>query len=396
MIKLNVDQALLKAKSLAKNGEIKKSLELYKLVLQKFPKDKRAKQGISFLTKQKSHSNTNSPPQEKINQLVNLYNQGQLSSVVEKALYLIKQYPTAHIVWNILGGAYRGLGRTSEALKAFNKAISIIPDYADAYYNKATTLKDQGKLEAAEKSYIKTLSIKPNFADAYNNMGIVLKDKGSLERAIEAFKKAISIKPDYAEAYNNMGNALIFQGKLDDALKANQKSISINPNNAKTYSNMGVILKEQGKLDKAIEAYKKALFISPNYVKSYNNIGVIFQEQGKLDEAIETYKTALNINYDYDDLIENFLYLETQLVNSEIINYKLKNISNKQLKRLIEKPKFQILKAVNFFIKADYYSTQEHINNFNRSDKKLYDSLERKDKIFCTAYANFLIKLINQ
>ena len=64
---------------------------------------------------------------------------------------------------------------------------------------------DQGKLEEAIKSYNKALSLKPDFAEAYNNMGIALRDQGKLDEAIEAYNKALSIKPDYAEAYNNMG-----------------------------------------------------------------------------------------------------------------------------------------------------------------------------------------------
>jgi tetratricopeptide (TPR) repeat protein len=36
-------------------------------------------------------------------------------------------------------------------------------------------LKDQGKLEEAIEAYNKALSIKPDYAEAYNNIGIALK-----------------------------------------------------------------------------------------------------------------------------------------------------------------------------------------------------------------------------
>ena len=62
-------------------------------------------------------------------------------------------------------------------------------------------LKGQGKLEEAIESYKKAISIKPDYAEAYLNMGTVFQDQGKLEEAIESYKKAISIKPDYAEAY---------------------------------------------------------------------------------------------------------------------------------------------------------------------------------------------------
>ena len=49
MAKLSVDQALLKAKSHAKKGESREARELYNEVLQAFPKNTRAQQGIAAL-----------------------------------------------------------------------------------------------------------------------------------------------------------------------------------------------------------------------------------------------------------------------------------------------------------------------------------------------------------
>ena len=68
------------------------------------------------------------------------------------------------------------------------------------YNNIGIALQKQNKLEEAIEAYNKAISIKPDHADAYNNMGIALKEQGKLEEAIEAYKKAISIKPDYADA----------------------------------------------------------------------------------------------------------------------------------------------------------------------------------------------------
>ena len=43
-------------------------------------------------------------------------------------------------------------------------------------------LKDQGKLEEAIEAYNKALAIKPDYAEAYNNMGNALQDKVSWKR----------------------------------------------------------------------------------------------------------------------------------------------------------------------------------------------------------------------
>ena len=53
-------------------------------------------------------------------------------------------------------------------------------------------LKDQGKLDEAIEAYNKALAIKPDNADAYNNMGNALQEQGKLEEAIEAYNKGTS------------------------------------------------------------------------------------------------------------------------------------------------------------------------------------------------------------
>ncbi|MED7679542.1 tetratricopeptide repeat protein [Rhodobacteraceae bacterium IMCC15231] len=269
MAKLSVDQALLKAKSHAKKGEIGEAQKLYQAVLQAFPKNKRAQQGLTTLNKPKQPATAQGPPQDTINQLINLYNQGQLGAVVEQAQALTQQYPEAFIIWNILGAANKGLGRVQAASEAFKKVTELNPNYADGFSNLGVTLQEQGKLEEAIEACNKALSLKPDYAEAYYNMGNALKEQGKLEEAIDAYKKALAIKPEYAEAYNNMGNALNDQGKLEKAIEAYNKTLAIKPDYAEAYYNMGNALKEQGKLEKAIEAFDKALVIKPDYAEAH-------------------------------------------------------------------------------------------------------------------------------
>ena len=63
-----------------------------------------------------------------------------------------------------------------------------------------TVLQDQGKLDEAIEAYNKTLSLKPDYAKAYYNMGNALKAQGKMKEAVEAFRGALLIDPDNKRA----------------------------------------------------------------------------------------------------------------------------------------------------------------------------------------------------
>ena len=304
---LKLDQALKLAKKKVKEGSPEEAKRIYQDVLVKFPKNKRASDGLKGLTGKTvgKASKVQGPPQNQTQSVINLYNQGQLATVVEQAQALTEQYPDAFIVWNLLGAAAAQIGKLDQAILAFKKVTAIKPDNADAYYNMGIALKDQGKLEEAIEAYTKALAIKPDYAKAYNNMGITLQEQGKPEEAIEAYKKALDIKPDYADAHNNMGVTLQAQGKLEEAIEAYNKALAIKPDYAEAFYNMGITLQEQGKLEAAIEAYNKALVLKPDYADAHNNMGNTLQDQGKLEEAIEAYNKALTINPDYTEAYNN-------------------------------------------------------------------------------------------
>ena len=231
---LKLDQAIKLAKKKAKDGSPEEAKRIYQDILTKFPKNKRARDGLKglasrFLVKASKDQN---PPQDQLQSLINLYSQGQLQEALQEAGSLVQRFSQSAILFNIQGAVLQGLGQLELSLDAHNKALAIKPDYAEAYNNMGNVLKDQGKLEEAIEAYNKVIAIKPDYAEAYNNMGNALKENGKLEEAIEAYNKALAIKPDYAEAYKNIGVTLQDQSKLEEAIGAYNEALAIKPNYA--------------------------------------------------------------------------------------------------------------------------------------------------------------------
>ena len=261
--------------------------------------------GKAFDDLEKSHSSVEVKLGISVERLLKLIDQGELAKVLEISKKLLKEKPNSLSLLNVVSLANEKSGNFEAAVKNYKQVLKIAPDNAEAYNNMGNALKDQGKLEEAIEAYHKSLAIEPDNAEAHYNMGIALKEQGKLEEAIAAYTTALAIKPDYIEAYNNMGGTLQKQGKLEKAIKAYNKALAIKPDYTEAYSNMGVALKDQGKLEESIGAFNKALAIKPDYAEAYNNMGNTLKEQGKMEEAIEACNKALALKPDYAEAFNN-------------------------------------------------------------------------------------------
>ena len=231
------------------------------------------------------------------NALYDLGKHDEAIKAYDRSISINPQYAEA---WINKGNALYGLGKYDEAIKAYDQAISINPQFAEAWYNKGNALYGLGKYDEAIKAYDQAISINPQFAEAWNNKGNALYGLGKYDEAIKAYDQAISINPQYAEAWSNKGNALRDLGKHDEAIKAYDRAISINPQYAEAWYNKGNALYGLGKYDEAIKAYDQAISINPQFAEAWNNKGITLDNLGKYDEAVQAYDEAIKA---YDQAI---------------------------------------------------------------------------------------------
>ena len=123
-------------------------------------------------------------------------------------------------------------------LNCYTKCLSLDAEYGGAatYNNRGNAYDDLGRYQDAIRDYNRALSIDPDYAIAYNNRGNAKRQLGRYQDAIRDYTRALSIDPDDASAYNNRGFA---KGKLgiykcDDYLKACQLGNQVGCDN---YSN---------------------------------------------------------------------------------------------------------------------------------------------------------------
>ena len=80
--------------------------------------------------------------------------------------------------WNNEGIALFNTGHYAEALRAYDKALELDPDYSSAWFNKSTALDELERYEEAMRAFDKALELNP-------------------EEALQALKKApeLDMKP---------------------------------------------------------------------------------------------------------------------------------------------------------------------------------------------------------
>jgi tetratricopeptide (TPR) repeat protein len=82
------------------------------------------------------------------------------------------------------------MGKYDEAIMAFERAIVIDPNNADAWNGKAWVLNSQGKYNEAIKACDMAIKLDPKFVLAWNNKGWALEALGRTSEAKVAFAKA--------------------------------------------------------------------------------------------------------------------------------------------------------------------------------------------------------------
>ena len=102
-------------------------------------------------------------------------------------------------------------GLEPAAIAAFELAARASPG-ASTLYRLGTLLAKAGETARARDAYEKALALQPDLAEASNDLGALLAQSGDVDGGIARFRAALASTPDYPDALNNLGYALLLTG----------------------------------------------------------------------------------------------------------------------------------------------------------------------------------------
>ena len=265
---LKTQRLLARANKLTKKGQVEEAQKIYSIILNSLPNNNEAKRKLQELSQLKEIN----PTQTEFDEVIKLYTNGQFEEVIYKIKAINENYPNLPLLFNILGASYRAINQLDNAVKSFEKAIVIKPEYDEALFNLGVTLKELGQLDAAVSSYKKVIKINNAYYNAHNNLGLILLEHGKLDTAINHFEWAISFKFDFAEAHNNLGSALIELSQIEAAIESYKKAVGFKPDYAQAHNNQAIGHLRLGHNEAAINSLEKALTYRPDYASAHHNL----------------------------------------------------------------------------------------------------------------------------
>ena len=114
------------------------------------------------------------------------------------------------------GDALYARGDQQGALRDFDTAVSLKPDYPEAYYNRGNLHCLMRQYDKAIEDYTRAIELTANDANAHNNRGMAWHQKGNYQSALANYNRAIAINPNEPVFYANRGR--LWDRIGDDAL----------------------------------------------------------------------------------------------------------------------------------------------------------------------------------
>ncbi len=182
-----------------------------------------------------------------------------------------------------------------EALKAFDKAIEIDPNYAQAYLQRAYIYNDGGQYPESLRESDRAIKLDPKLAMAFNSRGVARTGMRDYREGIKDFNKAIELDPKYASPYYNRSLANYGLKNYRQGVEDANKAIQLDPNTPYSYYHRARSLAALGNYQEAIEDYGRAIQIDPTHSFSFYSRGLAFMDLGKEEQALEDFKKAASL-----------------------------------------------------------------------------------------------------
>lgn len=156
------------------------------------------------------------------------------------------------------------LARNQEAETFAKQALETFPESAPLHLNLGNSYLQQGRGYLALKSYERALALDPNFEEAHFNHALLEGTAEHLGRAITFLKKEVALRGRSVDLLNRLAIAHMANQSFGDAEEICREIIAKQPDFAPAYISLGNALSVMGDATQSLRAYEQAARLKPD------------------------------------------------------------------------------------------------------------------------------------
>lgn len=181
---------------------------------------------------------------------------------------------------------------------------------AEAHFQRAERLYEQGSMDDAFEEYAEAVRLNPDHAEAHQGMAIVYQDDEEYDLAEKEFREVLRINPDHADAHFGLGEISDVRENWQDALAEYREVLRIAPGDQDAQANLIWDLLELEDVTQAQMQLEQTQLESSKAAELWAELGKEYAERGARGSAIAAYRRALELNKNLRDAKEGLKKLE--------------------------------------------------------------------------------------
>lgn len=273
----------------------------------------------------------------------------------EEAYGSLKEYNSKYsspFVLSALADHEMSMYNDSTALKYYDEALDIAPDYSPALLGKAEayriTMKydeyfpllyryvDSGEPVEAKADYMMALirhtgvkflktfrtqldsavtrmmQMHPDDSTSLRTAAVYYYSTAREDKAGDFFRKNAQMYPNSLAAHADYVEYLMYADKWEELSEQGRNSFELFPDETAFLEMAGIGDYNLGEYEKVLDACRKVIDTAPadsaKCLRSYSTMGDVYYRMGQSGSAYKAYRKALKINPDYNYVLNNYAY----------------------------------------------------------------------------------------
>jgi tetratricopeptide (TPR) repeat protein len=217
---------------------------------------------------------------------------------------LVEAYPNDERAHNLLGNHYFGQQDFQAAIREYEEATRINPDFSPVYNQLGYAHRFLGDYDQAERAFMKYIELIPDDPNPYDSYAEFLMKTGRFDESIEQYSRALEIDPNFVASHLGIATNLNFMGQHAAAREQCDKLYILARDDGERRTALfakAVSYVDEGRMAEAVDEIRKqygiaeAIDDSGAMAGDLVVIGNILMEWGMCDEALPQFERAVEV-----------------------------------------------------------------------------------------------------